>query len=99
MKWETYGLYQRVNKPNSIGQLKPSWEYIEDIEVVVSQKLYTQVNGEVVCRKYEPTAITKHHSLDHDGVYEIRNSKHEYKIESFNTAHSRYSQLLLKEIV
>lgn len=95
--WTTYKLYQEVNQQNAIGQFVPSWEYIADIDVIVSTKLYTQVVNDVIYRKYSPAGISKYKEFEFEGTYKMTNAEHEYEIESFNCG-GRYTQLLLKEV-
>ena len=95
--WQTYKLYQKVETQNSIGQYVSDWEYIQEIEVIVSNKLYTQVVNDVLYRKYSPTGISKYKAFEFQGTYKITNAEHEYEVESFNCG-GRYTQLLLKDV-
>lgn len=99
MRFELYKLYQYVKTYHPItGQPKEDWEYIQDIQIMTSTKLYTTTTGDVVYRKYEPTGITTYKSFEHDGTYKLENISKAYEVASFNID-GRYAQLLLKEVV
>lgn len=98
MKWTTFTLKQLVRVQNAIGEWVESWEDITNIDVMVSNNLYTQVVGDAVVRAYAPSALTKFKEFEKEAGYKITNDEHEYLIESFNNS-GRYSQLLLKEVV
>lgn len=98
MKWEEYKLYQKLNILDEFGQATDEWEFIQDIKVVTSSKLYFTVGTNVVYRAFKPTAITTFKAFENDGCYKIENLSNVYKVESFN-ARGRYTQLLLKEVV
>ena len=97
MKWSKYKLYKEVTTKNAIGQTITKWEYIDSIDVVSSNNLYTTVTNDVVYRKFSPSGITKHNAFEKEATYKISNLEHEYEIESFSEG--RYTSLLLKEVI
>lgn len=98
MKWETYKLKQLGRTQNSVGQWVPSWEGIQDIDIMVSNNLYTNVVNDAVYRVYAPAAITRFKAFEKEAAYMLVNDVNAYEVTSFNIS-GRYSQLLLKEVV
>lgn len=98
MKWQTYTLKQLVRVQNSIGQWVDSWEGIQDIDVMISNNLYTTVVNDIVYRVYAPSAISKFKAFEKSSTYRISNDNNDYDVTSIN-AEGRYSQLLLKEVI
>lgn len=98
MKWETYKLKQLVRTQDIVGQWLPSWEDMQDIDIMVSNNLYTNVVNDAVYRVYAPAAITKFRGFEKEAAYMLANDVNTYEVTSFNV-NGRYSQLLLKEVV
>jgi len=99
MKWKTYILRQLVRTQNSIGQWVTDWEDIQDIDVMISNNLYTTVANDIVYRVYAPSAVTKFKQFDKSATYRISSiDGTDYDITSVNID-GRYTQLLLKEVV
>ena len=98
MKYENFTLYQEVKTQNAYKQWVTSWEEIQDINIVISHNLYTNVTNDIVYRVYAPTAITTFKSFEKNAIYKLSNTDNEYLITSIN-AKGRYTQLLLKEVV
>ncbi|MBP3887616.1 MAG: hypothetical protein J6F30_08185 [Cellulosilyticum sp.] len=98
MKWETYKLKQLVKTQKSVGKWIESWEDIQDIDIMVSNNLYTNVVNDAVYRVYAPVAVAKFKGLEKEATYMLANDVNAYEVTSFNIS-GRYSQLLLKEVV
>lgn len=98
MKWTMYTLKKLKRTQNTIGQWVNAWVDVQDIDVMVSNKLYTTVDGDVVYRVYAPTGISKFKDFEKNATYQLSNSNNVYEVTSFNIS-GRYSQLLLKEVV
>lgn len=98
MKWTTYTLKKLKRTQNTIGQWVNTWVDVQDIDVMVSNNLYTTVDGDVVYRVYAPTGVSKFKDFEKNAIYQILSSSNVYEITSHNIS-GRYSQLLLKEVV
>ena len=98
MKWMKYDLYIEVVEEDELMQPIASLKLLEQIECVVTYKFYTIVEGDLVYRKLEPSAITRYKDLTLNQTYYLKNTDHTYKINSFNKE-GRFAQLLLREII
>lgn len=98
MKWTTYTLKKLTRTQNTIGQWVNKWVDVQDIDVIVSNNLYTTVDGDVVYRVYAPIGVSKFKDFERNATYQISSSSNVYEVTSFNIS-GRYSQLLLKEVV
>ena len=98
MRWTTYTLKKLIRTQNTIGQWINKWVDVQVIDVMVSNNLYTTVDGDIVYRFYAPTGISKYKDFEKNATYQILNGSSVYEVTSFN-ANGRYSQLLLKEMV
>lgn len=98
MRWTMCKLQQCVKIQSSLGQFKESWEDIETIEVVINNKLYSNVTNDLVYRAYAPSAITKFKEFEKEATYRLLGDTYCYEVTSFNNG-GRFTQLLLQEVV
>lgn len=96
MRWQSYTLYRDVIKKSTIGQIQKAYAPIGFIECVVSHDIYTEVNGDVLYRKFIHSAISKYKGLDVNHSYVLVADGRQYNVDSFN-CEGRYSQLVLSE--
>ena len=98
MRFNIYKLQKAVTTTDEIGQDIYTWQDIEDIEVSISNKMYSNIEGDILYRKYAPVGITTYKSFDFKSSYRLHSAEHVYEIESF-ILESRLTQLQLKECV
>ena len=98
MRFNIYKLQKAVTTTDEIGQDIESWLDVEDIEVSISNKMFSNIEGDILYRRYTPSGITTYKKFDLKTKYRLYSVSHTYKIESF-VLESRLTQLQLKECV
>lgn len=98
MRYQVYTLKKAVNKKDDYGQIIPTWEDVKRIEVAVSNKMFSNVEGDIVYRHCEITGVTPYKGFEVGYKYKLSSSVKTLNIETFNTG-GRLTQLILKECV
>lgn len=98
MRFTTYTLYKQIKTYDSRGNLINEWDLIGDIDLCMSVRKLKNIEGDILYKVTDISALTPYSALDNQETYKIvDNQNKEFMITGI--IFGRFNQLFLKEVI
>lgn len=98
MRFVTYTLYKKSKTYDDYGNPLNEWDLVGDIDLIMSVRKLKNIEGDILYKVTDISALTSYGALDNQETYKIVDSQEkEYLITGI--IFGRLNQLFLKEVI